>query len=312
MRPSIELDAHSDSLAQEDAIHRPWLDSGDGYDASIWPADVVAGARPILDADWLEGTSRGVTGYAGPGKAKARVVCQAFVDGAGGGTVRQPPPARLEAGSAAFFGVTEATRHLWHQARAEGRDWYYLDNAHFDVSRGRLFRAAKCAVQASGSEPPNWARWAALGVTIRPWTKQGRHVLLVVQSQTYMRVVAGQPGDWWRGALELLRRHTDREIVVRGWRSDKLALAVTLAEALHDCWALVTWSSSAANEALLAGVPVFTAGACAASRMGSSDLTRIESPLYPDGRAAWAAALAGRQWTLDELRQGMAWRALHA
>jgi hypothetical protein len=100
--------------------------------------------------------------------------------------------------------------------------------------------------------------------------------------------------------------------LIRGWRSDKRALAGTLAHALRDCWALVTWSSAAANEALLAGVPVFTAGTCAASSMGMADLTRIETPVYPDGRSGWAAALAGRQWTLDEMRLGMAWHALYA
>jgi hypothetical protein len=75
---------------------------------------------------------------------------------------------------------------------------------------------------------------------------------------------------------------------------------------------LVTWSSAAANEALLAGVPVFVAGDCAASKMGLSDFTKIESPIYPPGRAAWAAALAGQQWSLEEFRSGVAWRTLQA
>ena len=60
------------------------------------------------------------------------------------------------------------------------------------------------------------------------------------------------------------------------------------------------------------GVPVFAAGPCAASTMALPDLTRIETPIYPDGRAAWAAALAGHQWTIDEMRAGLAWHALHA
>ena len=282
---------------------------GEGYDASLEAARGFLERMSSPDGAALHGV---VTGYAGKGKAKARVVCQAFVEGAGGGRVLQPAPPRLAAGAAAFFGVTEATRHLWQQARREGRDWFYLDNAYFDVARGRMFRAVRNAAQASGREPPDWPRWAALGVRIQPWRRHGRRVVLIAQSATHMRVVAGQAGDWWRDAHALLRRHTDREIVVRGWRSDKRALAATLADALRDCWALVTWSSAAANEALLAGVPVFTAGPCAASPLGLADLTRIESPIYPEGRAAWAAALAGRQWTLDELRQGLAWHVLHA
>lgn len=253
-----------------------------------------------------------VNGYAARGKSKARLLCEAFIEGAGGGSIFQPPPRRLKPGPAVFFGVTEPTEHLWMQAQSERRDWYYLDNAYFDAARGKLFRAVRNRTQAVGSEPPDWARWAKLGIKIQPWKKSGRHILVVAQSQTHMKVVARQSPDWWRGALHTLRAHTDREIVVRGWRSNKIALASTLREALNDCWALVTWSSAAANEAVLAGVPVFACGPCAASGMGLSDLTKIEHPLYPDGRAAWAAALAGRQWSVQEFRDGTAWRALHA
>jgi hypothetical protein len=253
-----------------------------------------------------------VTGYVPKGKSKAALLCRAFVDGAGGGVVHQPPPASLRRGAACFFGVTDATVHIWSQARRARRDWYYLDNAYFDVARGRLFRAVRNGVQAGGDEPPDWPRLAALGLDIRPWRKDGRRVIVVAQSETYMRVVGGYVGCWWKDAIELLRRHTDREIVVRGWRANKMALAKTLREDLRDCWALVTWSSAAANEAVLAGVPVFTAARCAASPMGLSDLRRIESPAYPPGRARWAAALAGRQWALDEIRRGVAWRTLHS
>jgi hypothetical protein len=253
-----------------------------------------------------------ISGYAAKGKAKARVVCEAFVQGAGGQGVCQPPPQRLRAGAACFFGVTEPTRHLWHQARREKRDWYYLDNAYFDAARGRLFRAVHCGVQATGLECPDWRRFERLGLKIQPWKKTGRHIVVVVQSNTYMSVVAGKAQGWWEGALALIRSHTDRPVVVRGWRSNKMALAKTLRESLVDCWALVTWSSAAANEALLAGVPVFVGGECAASRMGLSDFSRIESPVYPSGRARWAAALAGQQWSLDEFRRGVAWRTLQA
>jgi hypothetical protein len=46
--------------------------------------------------------------------------------------------------------------------------------------------------------------------------------------------------------------------------------------------------------------------------MGLSDFSKIESPVYPQGRARWAAALAGQQWSLDEFRKGVAWRTLQA
>jgi hypothetical protein len=59
-------------------------------------------------------------------------------------------------------------------------------------------------------------------------------------------------------------------------------------------------------------VPVFPLGKCAASRMGLSDLARIETPYYPGDREQFLWNLAAQQWTLDEIAAGEAWRALHA
>ena len=283
-----------------------------GYDATLMDCSQTTEESSSCTTPSSGISKNCIRGYAAKGKAKARVVCDAFVRGAGGQGVCQPPPKKLRNGAACFFGVTEPTRHLWHQARRENRDWYYLDNAYFDKVRGRLFRAVRCGIQATGLEHPDWRRLSQMGLEIQPWKRTGRHIVVVVQSNTYMTVVAGKQSDWWHQALAQIRRHTDRPISIRGWRSNKMALAKTLREALVDCWALVTWSSAAANEALLAGVPVFVAGECAASQMGLSDFTKIESPVYPQGRARWAAALAGQQWSLDEFQKGVAWRTLQA
>ncbi|NIR32704.1 MAG: hypothetical protein GWN84_26070 [Gammaproteobacteria bacterium] len=63
-------------------------------------------------------------------------------------------------------------------------------------------------------------------------------------------------------------------------------------------------------KALAAGVPVFSLGPSMATRMGSSDLSRIEQPLYPENREQWFAALAANQWTMAEIEAGTAWRDL--
>ena len=233
--PSGLLPQGLDSVVVEIGIHntsRVEDGTGETYEASI----------SVLDesTDWenegeiLARAGHVVSGYAAKAKSKARVVCEAFVRGAGGGRVYQPPPGRLGRGGAVFFGVTEPTRHLWQQAKAAGRDWYYLDNSYFDISRGRMFRASRNAVQATGLELPDWGRWAALGLKVQPWRKHGRHVIIAAQSQTHMSVVAGQRSSWWRDAFTILQAHTDREIVVRGWRSNKMALASSLAESLQQ------------------------------------------------------------------------------
>lgn len=210
--------------------------------------------------------------------------------------------------------MVEATRPLWRQAQAAQQAWYYLDNAYFDGARGTHFRVARNALQASGRGPADWARANALGLRSQAWQRGGRDVVVCPQSEWFMAGLCDWPGGavgWLETVLRTLKAHTDRPIVVRHWVRDKAQAAANLGEDLRSAWALVTHMSAAANEALLAGVPVFTTGICAATVMGSSELELIERPRRPDGRDAWAAALAGAQWTEAELRDGTAWRALH-
>jgi hypothetical protein len=57
-------------------------------------------------------------------------------------------------------------------------------------------------------------------------------------------------------------------------------------------------------------VPAIALGPCAARAMGGGELRDFEIPPMPDGRADWAARLAAKQWTVEEIRDGVAWRAL--
>lgn len=144
---------------------------------------------------------------------------------------------------------------------------------------------------------------------MKPWNKAGRHIVMVEQSEHFLRI-SGGGSDWIHRTTEELRRHTDRPIRIRTWKRDKGGLCATLQHDLAGAWAMVTHMSAAATEAALAGIPVFMTGRCAAYPMGSDDLSRIEWPRYPDNREEWAAGLAGRQWTIEEIRDSMAWRAL--
>lgn len=251
--------------------------------------------------------SPSVTCYPQPNKAKSRLLCEAFARGARGVV---DTSGQLQPGPAAFYG-TVGLEPLFRQAQGAG-DWYYLDNAYFDRARGTHFRAGKNALQGRGK--PDWLKFGALKLGVQPWTRSGRHVLVIEQSDYFMREVARWPGGlqtWRQMVLETLGRSTDRMVVVRHWQRDKAERARTLHEELKGAWALVTHASAAANEALVAGVPVFLTGPGAAMVMGSSELENIERPRRPDGRMEYCATLAGAQWTVEEIENGDAWRALN-
>lgn len=243
--------------------------------------------------------------YPQPGKPKARAVCDAFARGCGGQMVPNIPRALLP-GPAMFYGVRPAWLHLWQQAKAEGREWFYADNAYFDAGRERYFRVCRNRLQHDGSGESDGTRMRALGITVRPWTNGGEHIVVCAQSDEFLRVVSGVDGGaagWIARTLKAMP--TRRPVIVREKRVGR-----PLAADLEGAWALVTHTSAAANEALIAGVPAFVTGECAASPMAAGPLSQIEQPRRPEGRERWAGALCDRQWTLDEIRNGAAWRAL--
>lgn len=253
-----------------------------------------------------------VVGYPTPGKAKARQILEAFCGGAGGRVVDELPR-RLEDGAAAFFGVTPATKPLWEQAKREGRAWYYLDNAYFHEARGSYFRATKNRLQHDGRGLSDGQRFAALDLEILPWRKGGRHVVLAPQSDEFMQVCAAYAGRWTDDALGALYGKTERELRVLAWNRDKTQWYADLAPNLVNCWCLVTYSSASAISALLAGVPaICTAEDCVVAPWCRADLRAIESPPRPEGREAIAAMVADQQWTLDEMRSGLAWAMVNA
>jgi len=240
------------------------------------------------------------------------MLCEAFAAGCGG--VVADPRHGLKDGAAFFYGVVPETRALFDRARAEGRDWYYADNAYFDRGRQGYFRVTKNAFQHTRVSEPDYKRMDAIGIKVLPWREQGAHVVVCEQSAAFMDV-CGYRGNWTTDALEILSRSTAREIRLRKWNRDKAKMAATLRADLAGAWALVTHMSAAANEALLLGVPVYITGAAAAAPVASGttmeELCEIEEPAMLGGRSAWAASLCARQWTVDEIRNGNCWRALN-
>ena len=56
-------------------------------------------------------------------------------------------------------------------------------------------------------------------------------------------------------------------------------------------------------------MPVFVKADWATTApMGLSDLSLIETPYYPEHRIPFLWELAERQWTLEEIGKGLAWK----
>lgn len=261
-----------------------------------------------------------VTAYPVKGKQKSIDICRAFIEGCGGALAHDQPD-RLHPGAAFFYGVDASNVHLWDLVLREGREFYYCDNSYFDQTRQTYFRVTRNRLQHSGEGTSDGKRFAELGIPIYPANvNQLRgHVVVCPQSDWFMdRIVRyGPTGEWLRYALANIKSEPvfdQCEVRVRSWSPDKAKLSRSLPEDLIGALLLYTHSSAAAVTALLAGVPVVCSPTCAAyplsSRYDSHDNFNVFYPSI-ESRTELMDVLADNQWTLNEMRSGIAWGVLH-
>ncbi|HKY39092.1 MAG TPA: hypothetical protein VJN18_24305 [Polyangiaceae bacterium] len=204
------------------------------------------------------------------------------------------------------WGVLRGSDRVVAYANQSGQYFFRVDHAYFSRGHGQNYRVTRNAHEAGPVRECPTDRIQAHGVVLEPWQRGGSNVL-VCPPADYL-VAAHGYGDWLDRTLEALQRHTDRPIVVRR-KPQPGETGEPLAEALSKAHALVTHSSNVAIEAVVAGVPVFVSPSSAAAPMGLTDLSSIETPVYPD-RDKWLAHLAYCQFSLEEMRSGAAWRML--
>jgi len=188
-------------------------------------------------------------------------------------------------------------------ARKKGDDFVFCDHAYFN--RGNFFRVTKNAWQHSGYGEPDYNR---LEITEKPWSTDGSHVLVCPPDEVFADLMGFSAQRWLADTLDRLRKNTDRQIRIRD-RSQ--AGRSKLKDDLKGAWCLVTYTSNAAVEALIEGIPAICTGDCASSRMSLRDPVNVEYPILPPNRREWLGVLAANQWTLHEIKRGFAWRAIN-
>lgn len=250
------------------------------------------------------------TVYAVPTERTSPIWCAAFAKGCGGKVVTDR---RLREGPVALWG-SPLLWPLLQQTRAENRTWYYGDKGYY--GRGEYYRITRNAFMHDGigDYPPD--RFRRFGLQMQPWVtaapwRATRHIVICPNSPAHFSLFGLTVEQWLGETIATLSQHTDRPIRVR-WKSRQQVRS--FADDLQGAWAVVVWSSNAAVEAIVAGVPVFVlAPHAAAYRMGSQDLSQIERPRTPSDaeRQRFLFALAYQQWALEEIASGQAWRELN-
>lgn len=239
------------------------------------------------------------TVHVSPDEMTSPVFCANFAAGCSGEV-----STTYKLGPWAGFG-SPVTWPSLRQAIDAGEDWYYGDNAYF--GRKKYYRVTKNAMQHTGVGRPSYPRLHAHHPAPFPeWRRGGRRVVVCCQSEFFYTLFGTTKAAWLTSTLTALAKNTDRPVLVRNNKRDP----VPFLHAIADAWCVVTLTSNAAVDAIVSGVPAICTAPSAASVMARSDPADVENLHYPEGRRRWAAVLAANQWTMEEIRRGLCWRAI--
>lgn len=183
------------------------------------------------------------------------------------------------------------------------------------------------------NEAPHPERWdllsKKLNIQLKPWKKAGNHILLCCQRDGGWSMDGQGLMPWIINTVKEIRNHSDRKIVVRFHPGDKNVLAhrralsrfklkdvsisnnKDLLDDLRTAHALVNHNSSPGVVAAIEGTPVFLTDAIRsqAKDVAHSSFEHLES-IQEFDREVWIKRMAQMHWTLDELKDGTAWRHL--
>lgn len=227
---------------------------------------------------------------------------QAIADPAEHG--RLSPDADLHIIGGLQFGSLELLR----EARIRGLRYLFIDRGYFGGGpRSDVLRVVRNAHQKHWIDDVVSAMaTSAKAPPLQPWRAGGRHLLVVPPSDAVARLFG--LGDAWRRPEEWIVKatRTTRPVLV-----SRKGGQAPLVDRLRDCWAVITYASNVAVEAVCAGVPVFCSMYSAARPVGNdlADIAeKLEAPWMPPDhhRQRWAESLARGQFTVDEIRAGAA------
>lgn len=181
-------------------------------------------------------------------------------------------------------------------------------------------------------DPLRWTKISKnLNLHLCDYRKNGDHILLCLQRNGGWSMGCYDVQDWALETIAIIRKYTDRKIVLRGHPGDKAARQYldpssplcrikgiknisfsvygnSLAADLNNAWAVVNHNSSPVVGAAIEGYPVFVTDLekSQCKDIANTNLANIENPKFPD-RQKWIERLSMFHWNFNELKSGECW-----
>tara|TARA_E500000331_G_scaffold224532_1_gene214942 strand:+ start:1561 stop:2496 length:936 start_codon:yes stop_codon:yes gene_type:complete len=180
---------------------------------------------------------------------------------------------------------------------------------------------------------PDPKRWEIIknkiGLQLKPWKNSGRYILICCQRDGGWSMDNQPLLPWVVRTIQEIRKYSDRTIVVRFHPGDKNQLehkrsiaryrlpnvrvsnADSIMHDLAESHCLVNHNSSPGVVAAIEGVPVFLTDAprSQAKDVAHTNFADLEQIKQFD-RQPWIEKMAMMHWSLDELKDGSAWKHL--
>jgi len=232
----------------------------------------------------------------------------------------------------AFQGLVRGTKEV----KKVCNDWYYFDQPYFFMkdyqqsdTGDRWYRICKNNTQKNFLEKSFKVnrRFDNLldrlnqkckdELTPKPWQYDGKHILVIPPSFHTAHWYGIDRHEWTKDIVSKIKKHSRKEIVVRekfkngsDW-GDKLDKP--LSEDLKNCYAMVSFHSMCAVQAVMNGIPSYCSEHSPAYPMslGLDELDQLKDPLYAGDRQDWVKSLMCAQFTEEEMKSGKAYGHLN-
>jgi hypothetical protein len=223
-----------------------------------------------------------------------------------------------------LWGCLRGSDLILKQCLETGHEFYYGDNCYY--GNKAYLRITHNGLQNTKFTPRQSDRFIQNPINIKPWRKTGSQIIIFPPTESFAHIFNKQ--NWLEDTICRLKEYTDRPIYVRykpaetkiGWENGYMinaghikrpdASKLNLTEELEDAWAVVAFQSSAVWEAIAQGVPAFVDPINAASVMGNTDISTIETPVLDDQeKHFWHINYC--QFTREEISNGTAWRIVN-
>jgi len=227
----------------------------------------------------------------------SQTMCRAFADGCGGKLV----PCAKSGDRIATYGIKRGSGESIKRAK----EFWYIDHGYFGKGNPSRFDGYYRIVynniihDCSGDFPRD--RLEKFNINLKDWRKNGDKIIMVPPSIPMGKFLGVPHEEWTENTKKELEKYTDREIIICQKQKGKKS---NLMELLQKAWVLITDHSNCQVDALINGIPVITTSPM--RRIGS--LADVENPMMDRN---FLKNLAYKQWTINEIKSGKAWRELN-